>query len=195
MIYVSSIVDFNCSKACELMIKNLRGLEEEYSIEDNLIFYKLEGDIRDNRIKEQYNVFYKKLTDAFSEKNEKRISLLNPSELSNNYNKICANTEQYIKNRCFISLYNQDEIYEMLKKATSNQINDFRGILLAVYRNASKGQFSEDDLEAFKRLLSLLEKNNNSKTQWDKIQKCQIQYLKENIESFIRSISGKFDYI
>ena len=195
LIYVSSIVDFNCLKACELMIKNLRGLEEEYNVEDNLIFYKLDGDIRDNKIKEQYDIFYKKLTDAFSFKNEKRISLLNPSELSSNYNKICANTEQYIKNHCFISLYNQDEIYEMLKKATSNQINDFRGILLAVYRDAGKEQFSEDDFEAFKRLLRLLENNKNSEMQWDKIQKCQIQYLKENIKSYLRSMAEEFDNI
>ena len=73
----------------------------------------------------------------------------------------------------------------MLDKSTSEQLQDFRGILLAVYRNATKGEFDEKDTEAIKQLLKMLEENN-SESQRDRIQLEQIKWLKYNLRDFIR---------
>ena len=79
-------------------------------------------------------------------------------------------------------------IKEMLKSCTSEQIKEFRGILLVVYRNASKNQFDKKDVEMMKLLLGLIGEIYNEENEWDKIQVKQIKWLQENLEQFIRKM-------
>ena len=76
-------------------------------------------------------------------------------------------------------------VHKLVQKSTSEQLQDFREILLAVYHNATKGEFDEKDIEAIKQLLKMLEENN-SESQRDRIQLEQIEWLKYNLRDFIR---------
>ena len=88
-----------------------------------------------------------------------------------------------------LSRYDQVRVVEMLMEATSKQIDDFRGILFAVYRYAVKGQFDEKDINSMKNLLILLEGKCKSDNPWDKIQQMQINMLKSNLTQFIKQMT------
>lgn len=64
--------------------------------------------------------------------------------------------------------YDPYMIKEMLKSCTSEQIKEFRGILLVVYRNASKNQFDKKDVEMMKLLLGLIGEIYNEENEWVK---------------------------
>lgn len=61
------------------------------------------------------------------------------SELENFYVDICKNSTFYISGHRFLSKYDQGKVVEMLTESTSKQLQNFRGILFAVYRYAKKG--------------------------------------------------------
>ena len=77
----------------------------------------------------------------------------------------------------------------MLLKSTSKQLDDFRGILFAIYRHAGKGEFDENDIDAMKQLLKKVEEKITGENSWDKIQLMQIDYLMQNLKQFIKQLS------
>ena len=77
----------------------------------------------------------------------------------------------------------------MLKRSTSGQIEDFRGILFAVYRYARKSDFVYEDVRAMKDFLAMVEKSVDEENNWDKIQKLQMTYLCSNLRQFISQMS------
>ena len=78
----------------------------------------------------------------------------------------------------------------MLFRASSKQINDFRGTLFAVYRYASKAEFIEADIMTMRELLRLVQERVNSRNyNMDKIQVKQLQWLCGNLNTFISQMS------
>ena len=88
-----------------------------------------------------------------------------------------------------MSKYNIDSFVEMLLKSTSEQLQDFRGILFAIYRHAGKGEFDEKDIEALEQLLENVKEKYDGENSWDKIQLMQIKWLMLNLEQFIKQMS------
>ena len=76
----------------------------------------------------------------------------------------------------------------MLLNCTSEEISSFRNVLLSVYDGATKDTYDDSDKDALKDLLGRLEKITPEKSNWDKIQWLQIDYLKSNISEFIEKI-------
>jgi hypothetical protein len=77
----------------------------------------------------------------------------------------------------------------MLLNCSAAQLQNFRGILLAVYRHADKNEYDENDIESMKELLELLKNVKNGEHHWDKIQLLQINFLCMNLEQFIKQMS------
>ena len=94
-----------------------------------------------------------------------------------------------LKNASTDDYYDMDNVVEMLLKSTSEQLQDFRGILFAIYRHAGKGEFDEKDIETMKQLLAKVEKKYDGENPWDKIQLMQIKWLKSNLKGFIEQMS------
>lgn len=92
-------------------------------------------------------------------------------------------------NHQFISNYKIDKLVGMLKRSTSGQIEDFRGILFSVYRYARKSDFVYEDVRAMKDFLAMVEKSVDEENNWDKIQKLQMTYLCSNLRQFISQMS------
>ena len=188
MFYVGNIVGFDNKKSCDLILKNLKGLAKRDDISSDELL-RHDYDIEDSEIKHKYDQFIKELSDAINYGEEDNVFLYNPEELEQLYNDICLNDGKYIAGHQFISKYDSSKLIEMLLKCTAEQINDFRGILLAVYRYANKGDFIEQDIETMQTLLQLAENANNSDNNWDKIQQLQINYLCSNLKNFINKLS------
>lgn len=155
---------------------------------DAEIFFEYQYDIEDVIIKEEYEAFMHRLLEAISYKEAMNSFTYDPSELENFYVDICKNSTFYISGHRFLSKYDQGKVVEMLTESTSKQLQNFRGILFAVYRYAKKGEFDEADIEAMKQLLKLIEVKLNEENQWDKIQLMQINWLKLNLNQFIEQM-------
>ena len=112
-----------------------------------------------------------------------------PNEISRLYTDVCKHTPVYVTNHQFISNYKIDKLVGMLKRSTSGQIEDFRGILFAVYRYARKSDFVYEDVRAMKDFLAMVEKSVDEENNWDKIQKLQMTYLCSNLRQFISQMS------
>lgn len=188
MIYVGSVVGFDYKKSCELMIKNAKGIGSKTNTDAD-IFFSHTYSIEDEKIKRVYEEFLKQLAEAISFENKQQMFSYDPEDIEELYNNVCRNTNDYITGHRFLSKYNMDNIGEMLLKSTSEQLQDFRGILFAVYRNAGKGEYDEKDIEAMKQLLAIVEEKYDGENMWDKIQLMQINWLKSNLKDFIEQIS------
>ncbi len=189
LIYVGSVVGFDYKKSCELMLKNVEGIGMAAGLSVDLFFAHTYS-IEDNAIKEKYEEFIKKLADAIGHEHVQADFSYEPSAIHKFYVDVCKNKERYIHGHQFISKYNLVRISEMLLDCTSKQMQDFRGILFAMYRNAGKNDFDERDVDALQQLLSLVEETRNGEHNWDKIQLMQINWLCINLKDFIKQMEG-----
>jgi hypothetical protein len=188
MISVGSLLGFDYKKSYELMIKNAKGIKINNDI-DSDIYFAYNRDIEDKKIKKIYEDFLKQLSEVISFQTKQNIFSYSPQDIEDLYNNICKNTYLYTKNHRFLSKYNLDNIVDMLLKSTSKQLDDFRGILFAIYRHAVKGEFDENDIDAMKQLLKKVEEKITGENSWDKIQFMQIDYLMQNLKQFIKQLS------
>lgn len=187
MIYVGAAVGFDCENACNLMLKNARGLGKKTNTRADM-FFALTYDIEDEFLKEKYKDFVKKLNEAFEFEQEQASFSYEPNALNEFYSDICKNTMKYTRGHKFISKYDLTKIISMLLDSSSAQIQNFRGILFAVYRFAGKNEFDEKDVDALHKLLGLVEVTRNGEHNWDKIQLMQINWLCLNLEQFIKQM-------
>ena len=188
MIYLGSVVGFDYKKSCELMIKNAKGVGTRTNT-DAEIYFSHTYSIEEPALKQEYEEFIGKLSDALSFDTKQKEFDYNPQDIEELYNDICRNTDKYTIGHRFLSKYEPDKIIEMLAKSSSEQLGDFRGILFAVYRYAVKSEFDEKDIEAMKQLLGLVEEKCNEENDRDKIQMMQINWLKSNLNQFIQQMS------
>ncbi|MDE6434377.1 MAG: KAP family NTPase [Lachnospiraceae bacterium] len=187
MICVGAAVGFDCENACNLMLKNARGLGKKANTRADK-FFAHTYDIEDDILKEKYEYFIKKLAEAIEFEQEQASFSYEPNALNELYTDICMDTAKYTRGHQFISKYDLTKIISMLLDSSSAQIDDFRGILFAVYRDARKNEFDEKDVEALRKLLELVEETRNGEHNWDKIQLMQINWLCLNLEQFIKQI-------
>lgn len=188
MISVGSKLGFDYKKSYDLMIKNAKGIEIGNDI-DSDIYFANNRSIEDDENKQTYENFLKQLSEAISFQAKQNIFSYAPQDINDLYNNICKNTYYYIKDHRFLSKYNLDYIVDMLLKSTSKQLDDFRGILFAIYRNAGNGEFDERDIVFMKQLLEKMEEKKSGENPWDKIQLMQVDYLINNLRQFIDQIS------
>ncbi len=187
MIYVGSIVEFAYTGACNIMISNIKEISKKGEIKIEELNFHI-YDIEDEKLNQEYKEFVKRLSAAIEQENRRQKFSCNPDDIKTLYIDICKNEKKYIEGHSFLNKYDPYMIKEMLKSCTSGQMSDFRGILFAVYRDASKNQFDKKDVEMMKLLLELIEEIYNEENEWDKIQVKQIKWLQENLEQFIRQM-------
>ena len=188
LIYVGSVVGFNYKKSCELMIKNVKEIVRKANINAD-IFYSFPYRIEDAKLKQEYESFLKILRESISFENKQQLFSYAPQDIEDLYSSICKNTHGYIQGHRFLSKYDLDKIVEMLLKSTSKQLQDFRGILFAVYCYTGIKEFDEKDIDAMKQLLEKIGKKCYGENSWDKIQMLQIDWLKSNLNDFILQLS------
>lgn len=187
MIYVGTVVGFDYQKSCDLMVRNIRGLNASSDVE-LLKFFANSYEIDNKDIKEKYSCFVDELIKSMTYVEEDKNFSYQPCELKRLYNDLCTNKYKYIKDHKFISKYNAKKIVGMLVESSAGEIDQFRGVLFAVYRNARKGQFDEKDVVVLKKILDLISKEKDKNNSWDKIQLMQIDWLKSNLNEFIKGM-------
>ena len=103
--------------------------------------------------------------------------------MRNNRKKVIACHE-------FISQFKLNKLLEMILKCSPSELDHFRCMLLAIYREDTRGSFLDADRIFMEDLKSELENAlADQSLHLDRILKLQIEYLIHNLTTFIEQFS------
>lgn len=186
LVMLKHVIGFDYVQCKKNMVENLKGKGED--INSDILFlpmYDFEADE-----KEEFDNFIKELSESMNSKCAMDSFSYDPNDIADLYNYTIKEKNKISGNHAFLSKFNVEQIVEMLFRASSKQINDFRGTLFAVYRYASKAEFIEADIMTMRELLRLVQERVNSRNyNMDKIQVKQLQWLCGNLNTFISQMS------
>lgn len=186
LVMLKHVIGFDYTQCKKNMVENLKGKGED--INSDILFlpmYDFEADE-----KEEFDNFIKELSESMNSKCAMDSFSYDPNDIADLYNYTIKEKNKISGNHAFLSKFNVEQIVEMLFRASSKQINDFRGTLFAVYRYASKAEFIEADIMTMRELLRLVQERVNSRNyNMDKIQVKQLQWLCGNLNTFISQMS------
>ena len=140
--------------------------------------------------KKEFDGFIKELSESMNTEGEHEIFSYKPDDIKGLYDYVIKEKDKAGENHVFLSKFDIKQLVEMLFHSSSKQIDDFREILFAVYRYASKSEFIEADIIALRELLSLVQERMDADDDvMDKIQEKQLQWLCDNLKMFISQMS------
>ena len=188
IVSASTAIQYNPSNIITLLLKKVE-IENEYDIQE----IKRQKSMYSNDYfeDEKDKIEFEKILEKLEKKayeiilNKNQISY-DHTKINQLYSEICLTPQKYIINNSFISRYEIDKLILMLRESSASELNDFRGILLALYRDGKINNYSKNDkdfLLILKKRIHLEQQQNNT---WDKIQKLQIGYMINNIDSVIK---------
>ncbi len=190
LVRISHVIGFDYAQCKDHMVKNIRG--KGSNINSRLLLLPMYDDFEDDE-ENEFKKFTEQLSESMNFRNHQNDFSYKPCDIKDLYDSVLK--EEYrIKNKHeFISKYNVSQLVEMLFGASSKQIMEFRDVLFAIYRHASKADFIEADIHTMKELLQVLEEKINSNDYQnynvDKIQLLQLRYLCSNLKTFITQMS------
>lgn len=186
LVMIKHVIGFDYTQCKQYMVENLKGKGEE--IDSDILFlpmYDFEGEE-----KVEFDNFVKELSDSMNIKGEHDDFSYIPDDIADLLDCVIKERNKISGNHVFLSRFNIAQIVEMLFHASSKQISDFRDILFAIYRHASKAEFIEADIMAMRELLRLVQGRVDSQNHdMDKIQVKQLQWLCGNLNTFISQMS------
>ena len=188
-IIAGEIVGYDTSKICSTMINNARRMCQDQHLSSQAVIWGIYGGETDRKVvQDKYQAFIKELKYAIESYDEFSEFSYNPSAIHELYLNACRNKQQYIKNHSFIGRFEPSKLVSMLSECSSQQIDDFRGVLFVFYRNVAKNEYDESDRLILERFLTMLNKRVREKHNWDRIQLLQIDYLISNVKEFIEKM-------
>lgn len=180
-------LDFDYSLCKERMVFNLRNNVENLDFE---ILFLNHFEFENDAEKAEFDDFIEMLKDATNNSSNAFDFSYLPEEIFQFYMYVVKNEDQVTAGHTFISKFDMDRILNMIFVCSPAQLHDFRGILLAVYRRATKDSFWGKDAEFMKELISQITGALPEKTaSMDKIVLLQIKYLISNLQNFIDQLS------
>lgn len=189
LIQMNSLLDYNYETCKVKMIKNISGKADQ--IDEETLFLALGNDLVEKE-KRQFDNFKKEIIAALKKTNDNYIRGFTyiPSDLEKYCGEITRNKAEIAATHEFLSKLDIDRLVNMLMKCTAAEINSFRDILWAIYRNARKGNFLASDVRAMHSLLGALEQEKNKDDlPKDRIIRHQINLLIQNLLVHIQKIS------
>ena len=189
LIQMHTLLDYNYETCKMKMIKNISGKADK--IDEEALFFVISTDLSENE-KKQFDDLKKEIITALKQTNDNSIRgfAYTPSELENYYEEIARNKTEVAATHEFLSKFDIDRLVNMLMKCTAAEIDSFRGILWAIYRNAQRGDFLASDIYAMHSLITELEqKKSNEELPEDRIIRLQITLLIQNLHKHIQQIS------
>lgn len=188
-IKAGEIVGYNADNLCSIMIdKACKMCGSQHLSSRNIIhgIYVTGNDSKD--VQEQYSSFIKSLSESIDGRDDYIDFSYNPKDIHDIYESACRNKQPFIVNHKFISRFELTRLVSMIKKCSSKQINDFRGLLFVFYRSVYKNEYDSEDVKFLEQFVDRLETDFSPGKRWDKIQYLQLDFLKSNIKEFIEQM-------
>lgn len=176
------LLDYDFSSIREKMIDNLKSNGQNVDIQRLMLrYFEFETDEE----KELFDIFKKEIEESIKKSQQDTEDFsYDPAEIDV-LRKQADSVTRYTHR--FISLYDLDKLVGMLFMSTAQQIDDFRGVMFSVYRNAMPDQFEIDDYKFMENMIALIDsKKESTPGNFDKIQLLQIDYLCSNLRMFIK---------
>ena len=145
---------------------NLRiTIDSTDKIDEEALFFVISTDLSENE-KKQFDDFKKEIITALKQTNDNSIRgfAYTPSKLENYYEEIARNKTEVAATHEFLSKFDIDRLVNMLMKCTAAEIDSFRDILWAIYRNARRGDFLASDVHAMHSLIEELKQKKVTKS-------------------------------
>lgn len=181
------ILDFDYTSCKEKMINNLCGREDNIEL-DLLFLDHFEFNSEDK--KEAFDDFANDIKEAIVKPVNIFGFTYSPEDIYNFYRYVAKHNDAVTSGHAFISKFDFDRLLDMIFACNPSQLHDVRGIFLAVYRHAMKGDFVEDDVVFMQDLLSKINEHlSDMSDNDDRIIKLQLSYLIGNLEHFIKQLS------
>lgn len=108
-----------------------------------------------------------------------------PEHITDFY-KMCSEKSEYFENKhCFAAMLDVDKVVDLLKMASPDQINLFRGAFIAVYSGYNIGNTFAEDKVVLKELKEQIDALIHSGEIEDKIVLLQTKYFSDNLQSIL----------
>ncbi len=186
LIKCNTVLEFDYSLCQERMKHNL--MTQGRSFDPEMLKWHL-GAFDNDEEKEKYESLTDSLLAMFTLEQDYGPFNYEPAEIHDYYNYVIKNESKVVYGHRFISKFDVQKLLDMIYQSTPCQIDEFRGILLAIYRHATKAQFIEDDCIFMEELKHAIKERIAHEGPIDRIKKLQIQYLLDNLEDFINQLS------
>ena len=186
LIQLNTILGFDYSICKDRMIKNIRGKSK--MIDGELLFLSA-GEEFEGTEKAQYEEFKKKILEALNNNEHRDLSFsYDPRDLTIFCNQIIEKRDEYISSRRFFSRFDCEKLYNMIMQCTAEQIDEFRGVLWAMYRHAQKDDYVESETQSLSLFLKRFEDGEETSS-LDGIICYQLGLLIKNLRRHIEQIS------
>lgn len=183
VIVAGNIVKHDISEIEKAMKGNMEFFAKDIDNIDDVFLRHYE--IHEPDVLEQYLSFVDELKERFyGAKKVDRFSY-KPEDIDYMHDDALKNKNKYLTNHRFISNYKIEKIVEMLFYSSAEQIHNFRGALLCIYRDVWISSFDEVDISALKLLKQLVNDRLCNIEGIDNIKRKQLEWLCENIDEFL----------
>lgn len=189
LIVCHTILNFDYTLCKEKMVSNMQQHGKE--IDPEILFInRFEFNNEDE--KQQFMNFTESLKDAVDLSNCKiPIFSYEPKDIcSFYYDNVIKNEAKMTAGHTFISKFDLEKLVEMLFNCTSAQLDDWRGVMFAIYRHSTKADFLEKDRFFMEELIEKInELLSEKKGTIDRIVLLQINFLIDNMKTFVKQLS------
>lgn len=183
-----TILEFDYTSCKDKMVSNMRQHGKEI---DSEILFLNRFEFENESEKHLFSDFLKALRDAVEVSIHTAFDFsYNPLDIHTLHVFVTRNKEQVTAGHVFISKFDLEKIVDMIFACNPNQLQDWRGILFAVYRHATNSDFLESDRSFLEELIGKIDETLSiNKTITDRIVLLQINYLIGNLKMFVEQLS------
>ena len=188
LVQLHTILAFDYDECKRKMVENIRGRANDV---DGEILFLFGYDSFTDDEREQYKQFQEEIITSLNSKQDNIYGFqYSPDQLAAYYKTIAADRSNIKYGREFVSRYDIDKLVDMLVICNAAQIRDFRDILFAIYRNATRNSFVAADVDAMMNLQNrLIAAKKAGRLSEDRIINLQMDYLISNLGGFIKQLS------
>lgn len=183
-----TILEFDYISCKDKMVSNMQQHGKEI---DSEILFLNRFEFENESEKQLFSDFSRALRDAVEVSIHTALDFsYQPEDIHSFYAFITKNEAQVTAGHSFISKFDLDKMVDMIFACNSSQLQDWRGILLAVYRHATKADFLETDRLFMEDLIAKLNMAlSKNETVTDRIVLLQISCLIRNLKMFTEQLS------
>lgn len=188
LVRLHTVLAFDYDACKRKMVENIRGRAND--LDGEILFLFGDDSLADDE-RVQYKRFRDEIITSLNSKQDNIYGFqYSPDQLATYYETIVADRTNIKYGREFVSRYDIDKLVDMLVICNAAQIQDFRGVLFAVYRNATRNSFVAADIDAMMNLRNrLIAERKAGRLSEDRIINLQMDYLISNLEGFIKQLS------